>query len=205
VNFATVLEIDASERLDPDSRAVLTRIQRAAHSALELLDGLARLTRSARESLHPAPVDADATARDAFIELPAALRAVELTLGPLPGAVADPALLRACFSELLANAAKFSRGGEKPRVSVGGRRESDGSVVYWVADEGVGFEPRFASRLFRAFERLHSRDDFPGAGVGLAIVRQVVERHGGRVWAEGEPGSGARFYFSLPARPEEAR
>jgi signal transduction histidine kinase len=199
VNFATVLELDVGEKLDPEARGLLVRIRRAAHSALELLDGLARLTRSARDPLHKVPVDADALAREAFVDLPAAQRGGELTLGPLPGAVADPALLRACFAELLANAAKFSRGSEKPRVTVGGRRESDGSVVYWVADEGVGFDPRFSSRLFRAFERLHSRDEFPGAGVGLAIVRQVAERHGGRVWAEGVPGCGARFYFSLAA------
>jgi signal transduction histidine kinase len=204
MNFASVLEHDVGGQLDPEARGLLLRIRRAAHSALELLDGLARLTRSAREPLHKVPVDADALARDAFVGLPAALREVELSLGPLPATVADPALLRACFAELLANAAKFSRGSEKPRVSVGGRREPDGSVVYWVADEGVGFDPRFASRLFRAFERLHSRDEFPGAGVGLAIVRQVAERHGGRAWAEGEPGSGARFSFSLPPGVEGA-
>jgi signal transduction histidine kinase len=199
-----VLELDVGDGLDPEARGLLGRIRRAAHSALDLLDGLARLTRSAREPLHRMRVEADALARDAFVELPPALRGVELALGPLPAAVADPALLRSCFSELLSNAAKFSRGSEKPRVTVGGRREPDGGVVFWVADEGVGFDPRFVSRLFRPFERLHSRDDFPGAGVGLAIVRRIAERHGGRVWAEGEPGCGARFYFSLAPETEGA-
>ena len=199
VNFASVLEQDHGEHLDEEARRLLARIRRAAHSALALLEGYTRLARAAGEPLRRERVDAEGLVREAFASLPPALRPVELSLGPLPPAFADPALLRACFVELLANAAKFSGGREKAQVAVGGRREPDGSVVYWVADEGVGFDPRFAGRLFRAFERLHARDDFPGAGVGLAIVRQAAERHGGRAWAEGEPGRGARFYLALPA------
>jgi len=199
VNFASVLEQDHGKELDDDARRLLARIRRAAHSALALLEGFTRLSRAAREPLRPERVDAEGLAREAFASLPPALRPAELSLGALPAAFADPALLRACFAELLANAAKFSGGREKAQLAVGGRREPDGGVVYWVADEGVGFDPRFAGRLFRAFERLHARDEFPGAGVGLAIVRQAAERHGGRVWAEGEPGGGARFYLALPA------
>lgn len=199
VNFASVLEQDHGEQLEDEARRLLARIRRAAHSALALLEGYTRLARAAREPLRPERVDAEGLAREAFASLPPALRPVELSLGSLPPAFADPALLRACFAELLANAAKFSGGREKAQVAVGGRREPDGSVVYWVADDGVGFDPRFTARLFRAFERLHARDEFPGAGVGLAIVRQAAERHGGRVWAEGEPGRGARFYLALPA------
>jgi signal transduction histidine kinase len=204
VNFASVLEHDHDGELGEEASQLLMRIRRAAHSALELLDGLARLTQLAREPLHPVRVDAEELARDAFASLPHALRRVELSLGSLPDAIADPALLQACFAELLANAAKFSGGREKAQVAVGGRREPDGSVVYWVADDGVGFDPRFAGRLFRVFERLHARDEFPGAGVGLAIVRHAAERHGGRAWAESEPGRGARFYLSFPAGAEAA-
>jgi signal transduction histidine kinase len=202
VNFASVLEQDHGEQLDEEAHRLLARIRRAAHSALALLEGFTRLSRMAREPLRAERVDAETLARDALASLPPALRPAELSLGALPAAFADPALLRACFAELLANAAKFSGGREKAQVAVGGRREPDGGVVYWVADEGVGFDPRFAGRLFRAFERLHARDEFPGAGVGLAIVRQAAERHGGRVWAEGEPGGGARFYLALPAGQE---
>lgn len=204
LNFVSVLEQDHGEQLDDDARRLLLRIRRAAHSALELLDGLARLDRLTREPLRPARVDPERLVRDAFVSLPPALRRAELSLGPLPATIGDPALLRACFAELLANAAKFSGGSEKAQVAVGGRREPDGSVVFWVADDGVGFDPRFAGRLFRVFERLHSRDEFPGAGVGLAMVRHAVERHGGRVWAESEPGQGARFYLSFPPGGEDA-
>jgi signal transduction histidine kinase len=204
VNFASVLEQDHGEQLDEEARRSLARIRRAAHSALALLEGFTRLSRAACEPLRPRRVDAEALAREAFASLPPTLRPAELSLGALPPAFADPALLRACFAELLANAAKFSGGREKAQVAVGGRREPDGGVVYWVADEGVGFDSRYAARLFRAFERLHPRDEFPGAGVGLAIVRQAAERHGGRVWAEGEPGGGARFYLALPAGQEAA-
>jgi signal transduction histidine kinase len=117
--------------------------------------------------------------------------------------VADAKLLRMALCELLANALKFSECCEKPRIEVGARRERDGSLVYWVADPGVGFERRLADRLFGAYQRLHSRDEFPGAGVGLAIVRRVMERHGGRAWAEAETDRGATFYISLPG-PAEA-
>jgi light-regulated signal transduction histidine kinase (bacteriophytochrome) len=93
---------------------------------------------------------------------------------------------------------KFSGGIEKPQVTVRGSREADGTLVYTVSDQGVGFDMRFAGKLFRSFERLHSRDEFAGAGVGLAIVRKIVERHGGRVWAEAEVEGGARFHLALP-------
>jgi signal transduction histidine kinase len=204
INFASLVELEPKQELSDDTRHLLARIRRAAQSALDLLDGLARLTRLAREPLRPVRVDAEALARQAFVELPLPLREVELAIGSLPASIADPALLRACFAELLANAAKFSRGPEKAQVAVGGRRESDGSIVYWVTDQGVGFDPRFGGRLFRVFERLHSRDEFPGAGVGLAIVRLAAERHGGRAWAESELGRGARFYLSLPGSSEVA-
>jgi light-regulated signal transduction histidine kinase (bacteriophytochrome) len=198
LNFVSVLEEDHADRLGDDASAILARVRRAAVSGLVLLDGLSRLSRVSGEPLVPERVDVEGIVRGVFEGLSGG-SGVELTVTSLPPAFADPALLRAAFSELLANAIKFSSHREKAHVVVGGRLEPGDVALYWVVDEGVGFDPRFASRLFGAFERLHSRDEYPGAGVGLAIVRRVAERHRGAAWAEGDPDRGARFFISVPA------
>jgi light-regulated signal transduction histidine kinase (bacteriophytochrome) len=201
LNFLSVLEEDHGEQLDADGRRILARVRRSADSALTLLDGLARLARVGRKTLEPRVVDVDALVRATFAAVRPRDRAIELTVvGPLPAVVADPELLRIAFRELLANAVQFTAGREKARITVGARPAGD-SVEYWVADDGVGFDPRFAGKLFRVFERLHSREEFPGAGAGLAVVRRVAERHGGRVRAEGELDHGATFLLCLPAAP----
>lgn len=207
LNFLTVLEEDHGAQLEADGRTILARVRRSADSALTLLDGLARLARVGRKALEPRLVNVDALVRAAFAGVRPADRAVELTVvEPLPAVVGDPELLRIAFTELLANALQFTAGREKASITVGARREGD-AVEYWVADDGVGFDSRFAGKLFRVFERLHSREEFPGAGAGLAVVRRVAERHGGRVRAEAEPQRGATFLLSLPAAPgpEDAR
>jgi two-component system sensor kinase len=198
LNYVSVLEEDYPDRLGDEARAILVRVRRAAQSGLVLLDGLSRLSRVSRDPFAPERVDVENVVRTAFEELPGR-SGVELTVTSLPAAFADPALLRAAFSELLANAIKFSSHREKAHVGVNGRLGPGGTALYWVVDEGVGFDPRFASRLFGVFERLHSRDEYPGAGVGLAIVRRIAERHRGAVWAEGDPDRGARFFISVPA------
>jgi signal transduction histidine kinase len=199
LNFATVLEEDYGAELDPEARAILGRIRRSGRSALATLDGLLRLSRAGRHELRPEPLEMEELVRDVVGALRSSGRQVDLAVARLPSAVADAALLREVFTELVGNAIKFSARSEKPRIGIGGHREPDGSVVYWVADEGVGFDARFTANLFRAFERLHSRDEFAGAGIGLAVVRRIVERHGGSVWAESGPETGARFFFTLPA------
>jgi signal transduction histidine kinase len=200
VNFVSVLEEDHRSRLDPEALGIVARIRRAAEGALRLADGLARLTKVSREAFRSEPVDVEALVREVFDGLDAGDR-VELSLGELPPAVADRALLREAFSELLRNGVKFSAPREKARIAVGGRRAPDGGSVYWVADDGVGFAPGEAARLFRAFQRLHATGEFPGAGVGLAVVRRVAERHGGSAWAESShEGGGARFFLALPPR-----
>lgn len=205
LNFTTVLQEDFGEELDPEAREILDRIRRSADSALALLDGLLRFSRIGRQEMRPVALDPAPLVREAWRLVrptgPAAAT-VELHVGALPEVTADAALLRAAFVELLGNAVKFGRGREKLIVSVDGRREEDGTVLLRVADDGAGFDPRWTGKLFRVFERLHSRDEFPGAGLGLAAVRRIVERHGGRVWAESPPGEGARFHLVLPPGPE---
>jgi light-regulated signal transduction histidine kinase (bacteriophytochrome) len=121
----------------------------------------------------------------------------ELVVGPLPSARGDARLLSQVWQIYLDNAVKFSAGTVGQRIEVGGHREGT-EAVYWVRDNGVGFEPEYADKLFVAFERLHSAETFGGAGIGLALAERMVRNHGGRVWAEGRPGEGATFYFALP-------
>lgn len=210
LNFLTVLEEDHGDQLDADGRAILARIRRSADSALSLLDGLARLARVGRKPMAPRLVDVDALVRSVFAAARPPERSVDLHIDePLPAIVADPELLRSAFSELISNAVRFTSHAEKASVSVGARHDDEANTVdYWVADDGVGFDERFAAKLFHVFERLHSREEFPGAGAGLAVVRRIAERHGGSVRAEGVPGRGATFHLMLPAdarveRPRE--
>ncbi|MFN8091112.1 MAG: GAF domain-containing protein [Vicinamibacteria bacterium] len=167
-----------------------------------LIEDLLRLSRASRSALHPVPTDMAALARAAFeplrVETADAGRTVELSVGPLPPAEIDPSLLRQVWTNLLSNAVKFTRGRDPAHVRVDGWEEGE-DRVYRVSDDGVGFDPRCAGRLFGAFQRLHRQDEFEGTGVGLALVQRIVARHGGRTWAESEPGRGASFSFRLPA------
>lgn len=205
LNFATVLELDHGASLEPEGREIVKRIRRSAEAALNRLDALSRLAGITRAPLRLAPVEVEPLVRRAFAEARPGGPRVALTVDSLPErATADPELLRTAFTELFDNALKFSGPRPEPHIAVGGRQEPDGTCVYWVSDDGVGFDMRFADKLFGVFERLHGRDEFPGAGVGLAIVRRVAERHGGRAWIEAEPDRGARVFLALPERKEAA-
>jgi signal transduction histidine kinase len=195
--YVSVLEEDHADRMDQGARAILARVRASARSALDVLDGLSRLSRIGRQALRPGRVDVEAVARDAFERIRPAGRRSALSIEKLPPAWGDAALLDAAFGELLANAVKFSSG-ESPRIVVDARCAPAGMITYRVTDDGVGFEQHFVGRLFEPFERLHSRNDFPGAGLGLALVRRVAERHGGSVAAEARPEGGARFSLILP-------
>ncbi len=142
------------------------------------------------------PVDTTALVNEVIQEVrgqsPASIEVRELAR-----AQGDRALLKQVWLNLIGNAVKYSAKRAAPRIEIGGQVEGEENI-YWVRDNGAGFDMRYATKLFGVFQRLHSQDDFAGTGVGLAIVQRIVSRHGGRVWAEGKPGEGACFFFSLP-------
>jgi light-regulated signal transduction histidine kinase (bacteriophytochrome) len=176
-----------------------------------MMDGLLAFSRLGRRPLARERVDVAALVRTLFGQVRESMpeKPIELVVGELPPAAADPAMLEALLRNLVTNAVKFSREREKARVEVGWVLDVSEAgaeqTAYFVRDNGVGFDPRFAEKMFGVFERLHA--DFEGTGVGLALVARIARRHGGRVWAEGEPGRGATFYFTLAegARSSEGR
>ena len=131
-------------------------------------------------------------------------RPVEFRLGSLPPARGDRGLFEQVWMNLLSNAVKFSGKTDRPVIEVGGLSE-EREQVYYVRDNGAGFDPRYRSKMFGVFQRLHRDEEFPGTGVGLALVHRIVTRHGGRIWADGKPGQGATFHFSVPKEPDDGR
>lgn len=201
--YAWMLLDSHGARLDAEAKRLLGVIQENSLRMAHLIDDLLALSRVGRQQMRSIHLDVSEVAAAAWEEVlahdpspPATLR-----LASLPEATGDPALLRQVFVNLLANALKFSSKRELREVTVGGGVRGAESV-YFVQDNGAGFDPAYAAKLFEVFERLHGQREYPGTGVGLSIVKRIVERHGGRVWAEGAPGAGATFSFALP-RGEE--
>lgn len=202
LNFVTILEEEYRDRpLDAAGATMLRRIRRSATRANDLLEDLLHLSRAGRSALSPEPIDMTEMARETFAQVCASDHGGEVAweVEPLPDAVGDRALLSDVFANLFGNAIKYSRGCADPRVRVRGRVEGD-ECIYEVIDNGRGFDMRFADKLFGLFERIDATESVEGTGVGLAIVARIIKRHSGRVWAEGRPGAGARFSFSIPRR-----
>ncbi|WP_143229865.1 PAS domain S-box protein [Actinophytocola xanthii] len=196
--FAKVLERTAVDALDEEGRRYLGKIRAGAKQMGQLIDGLLAFSNLQRQALVRTSVDLAALARTIWEELAPERdgREVDLTVADLPLAEADPRLLRHVFGNLLGNAIKYSRMRSPARVEVGATREH-GVPVYFVRDNGVGFDMRYADKLFQVFQRMHRAEDFEGTGIGLALVARIVHRHGGKIWADAEPGRGATFFFTL--------
>ena len=199
--FTRILKEDYGPQLDAQANQHLDRVLSAADRMEAMLNALLAQAQLTSEPLQRQAVDVSALAREVGREqlgvLNGAARA-ELVVADGLVAQADPALLRRVFENLIGNALKYSEKVDCPRVSVGVIAETDPEVFY-VRDNGAGFDMARAGRLFTAFERLHVQSDFPGTGLGLSIVQRIVERHGGRVSARGAVGRGACLSFSLPA------
>ena len=197
--YAAMLEEDHGHQLDDEGRRLLRVVCDSAARMGQLIDDLLRFSRLGRQPVGAATVEMRSLAREVVEELAPEHPAASFDLGEVPAATGDRMLLRQVWVNLIGNALKYSAKHASPRVEIGGRTEN-GEVVYWVGDNGAGFDMRYVDKLFRVFQRLHGDHEFSGTGVGLAIVERVISRHGGRVWAEGEVGRGARFFFSLPQR-----
>jgi signal transduction histidine kinase len=194
--YARMLEEDYGERLEAEGRRLLGVVRESATRMGRLIDDLLAFSRLGRQEPARRRVDMDALVRDTIAEVGAGSKA-RIEAAALPAAEADPAMLKQVWVNLISNAVKYSSKRAEARVEIGGRQDAR-ERVYWVRDNGAGFDMRYADKLFGVFQRLHRAEEFPGTGVGLALVHRVVTRHGGRVWAEGKPGEGACFYFSLP-------
>jgi len=201
--FAEILKEDA-EGLGEAGRRYLDKISQSATRMGQLIDDLLVFCRMGRSELQSASVDLSKLVEQVVEEAePDAKRSIDWHVGDLPTVRGDEAMLRVVLVNLVSNAIKYTGKTPQPRIEIQAIEDGPAEVIVCVRDNGVGFEMEYASKLFGVFQRLHRSDEFEGTGIGLANVRRIVHRHEGRTWAEGDPGHGAAFYFSLP-RDREA-
>jgi signal transduction histidine kinase len=196
--FSAALLEDCGDKLDEQGKVYLDYVRESAQQMAKLIDDLLSLSRVTRAELRRSPIDLAAIARTvlAHLQLNKPDRLVDLVIPEEMPAVGDPDLLRIVLENLLGNAWKFTGKCAQARIEFGPMSQA-GSSVYFIRDNGIGFDMAYADKLFGVFQRLHSASEFEGTGIGLSIVQRIIRRHGGRVWAEGEVGRGASFYFTL--------
>jgi len=199
--YALALEESHASELDAEGRRLLGVVRASSQLMGRLIDALLDFARLGREPLRTRSVELDELVNQTIDELRSGLggRTVDFVIGKLGTAVADPALLKQVLANLLGNAVKFTRDKNPAVVEIGRRKEAEpgDANVYYVKDNGAGFDMRYSDKLFGVFQRLHRAEEYEGTGVGLSIVQRVITRHGGRVWADSRPGEGATFYFTL--------
>lgn len=203
--FSNAVLEDYADRLDEGGLRYLRLIRENAQNMGQLIDDLLAFSRLGRQQMEPVRVDMKQLACGVYDEIKMVTRDrnIEFRVSSLPPAYGDRAMLKQVFANLLSNSVKYTRDRDPACIDVGYEREN-GYNVYYVKDNGAGFDMRYAHKLFGVFQRLHSAREFEGTGVGLALVQRVVQRHGGRVWAEGKVNEGATFYFALPRKGHES-
>ena len=201
--FSRILIEDHSQKLDADAMRVLEVIRTNTRQMGRLIDDLLAFSRLGRKPIERSTVNMEALARDAFTQIcnGDSETAPHLEVATMNTALGDPAMLRQVFVNLLSNAKKYSKRKVAPVIEVGSYAQN-GDNAFYVKDNGVGFDMSYANKLFGVFQRLHTAEEFEGTGVGLAIVQRIIQRHGGRVWAEGKINEGATFFFTLPKEHE---
>jgi signal transduction histidine kinase len=198
--FASLLEARAKDRLDAQCSRYVQTISQAANRMGQLIDDLLAFSRIGRGQLVRRTVRLNDLVREARDEVTFGLtnRDIEWQIADLPAVEGDPAMLRLVMINLLSNAVKYTSPRPHARIEIGADAATNGEVIVFVRDNGVGFDMQYVGKLFGVFQRLHGTDEFEGTGIGLANVRRIVNRHGGRVWAEGAVDQGATFYVALP-------
>ncbi len=201
IGYAKILEEDFGNLLNADAHDVMKTITGSAKKMGQLIDDLLAFSRTGRKEINKAVINMDELLNNSKQEAEAAFndKPVKWTIAVLPPALGDLALIKQVWVNLLSNAIKYSLKNSLPHIEVGSYSKDDKSIVYFVKDNGVGFDMKYADKLFQVFQRLHSSSDFEGTGIGLAIVGKIISKHGGKIWAEAEPNNGATFFFSLPA------
>lgn len=193
--FASLISEEEGDKLSPLARDMFQRITRSSRNMGQMITDMLELLRVVRVELEPAPVDMGALVHSVVDSLASDLSQAEITVLPLPQVMGDATLLRQVLANLLDNALKYSRHRERPDLTLG---YDAGKGAFYLRDNGMGFDMARADKLFGLFQRLHAGSDVPGTGVGLAIVARIIERHGGRIWAESEPDVGTTFWWTLP-------
>jgi len=198
--YAALLSKAAGEALSDKARRYLQTISDSAKQMGQLIDDLLVFSRMGRQDMLRTTVNLDQLVKTVLHDLRLDLqgRTISWTMHPLPNVSGDPAMLRQVFLNLISNALKFTATRPEAKIEIGAVRRNSGEVEVFVRDNGVGFDMQYVNKLFGVFQRLHRNDEFEGTGIGLANVRRIIHRHGGRTWAEGAPDQGATFYFSLP-------
>jgi light-regulated signal transduction histidine kinase (bacteriophytochrome) len=198
--FSRVLMEEYPDRMDAEGKRLLNIIRSNAGQMAQLIDGLLMFSHTGRQPLDQTDLNMAELARSAFDEVQSneGKHQVKLELHDLAPAFGDRNMIRQVFLGLLSNAFKFTRPKANPQIDIGQKESTGNQNVYYVRDNGVGFDMQYADKLFGVFQRLHLADEFEGTGVGLALVQRMLLRHGGRVWAQGRVNEGATFYFSLP-------
>jgi two-component system sensor kinase len=202
--FSSILKEDYSPCLPAEASVLLNKVSDNATRMGELIEHLLSFSHISRQQLNMQPVDMTALAQDAIEELKTDIegRNIAIDIATLPAACGDAVLLRQVFVNLLSNALKFTRNCSTTAIVVGSFEQAQ-QTVYFVRDNGAGFDMKFAGRLFGVFQRLHAPAEFEGTGIGLSFVQRIVERHGGRIWVEAAPDQGATFYFTLGIKAGE--
>jgi len=198
--FAAVLTTTESQRLSPEGGRLLDRIRSCSERMDRLLKDILEYSRVDRAEPLRSPVDLRRLVDEVVRDFASGYPDTQVVVGDLPTIQADATMMRQVFSNLIGNAYKFSGACAMPRVEIGATYGADQAEIF-VRDNGAGFDMRYAGKLFKIFQRVHSDAEFPGTGVGLAIVKRLIEHHGGTVRAESTPGEGATFYFTLSATP----
>lgn len=200
LGFVDLLRENAGPKLDEKNLRYLATISEAAKRMGTLIDDLLAFSRIGQSEMRKTEVHLDQLVQDTLgdFRVETAARAIDWDIGSLPTVLADRALLRMVFANLMANAIKFTGATQRARIEIGCNVDGESEDVIFIRDNGAGFDPKYIDKLFGVFQRLHSHSEFEGTGIGLANVQRIIRRHGGRVWAEGEVNKGASFYFTLP-------